>query len=433
MSLQPADTLPAGSRTASGLHRTLPTETASVPLEVVELAAPSPAPLELAEFDTEGRPPPFPHLLRHPLRAMAWVIRTAFGLASLILLLAVLAAIPIVNFLALGYLLEVEARLARTGKLRNAFPLLGLAPRIGAIALGTWLWVWPLRLLSGAAADARLIDPGSAADRNLHVLTFLAWALITAHLCLALARGGTLGCFFRPIKNVRWLRARLRSGDYFATAGGHVRDFVSRLRLRHHFWLGLRGFLGAFLWLLVPTLMYAAARKSEGGPVLITMLGGALLVLVFAWAPFLQAHFAAQNRWGAYRDLGTVRDLFRHAPIAWLLAVIVVYVLALPLYLFQIVTPPADAMWGITLVFIASIYPARVVTGWAYHRAARKRREGRRSWFVTRLGVRLLMLPLIASYVFLLFFTQFIGEEGKLTLFHHHAFLLPWPFFVAFD
>src|SRR5207245_2420809 len=39
-------------------------------------------------------------------RFMAWLIRSLFGIASLILLLAVVAAIPIVNFLALGYLLE---------------------------------------------------------------------------------------------------------------------------------------------------------------------------------------------------------------------------------------------------------------------------------------------------------------------------------------
>lgn len=406
---------------------------ASPALDIVDFAAAPAAPLSIEEFDPEGRLPPFPNPLRHPLRAIAWIARGTFGLASLIVLLAVLAAIPIVNFLALGYLLEVEGRLGRTGKLRAAFPLLGIAPRLGSIALGVWLWALPLRLIAGAATDARLIDPGSAAEGILQVLTAVAWAAITLHLCLALARGGSLGCFFRPIKNVRWLVSRLRAGNYLQTAGRAIDDFLSRLRLKHHFSLGLRGFCGAFLWLLIPTAMYAAARKSEGGPVLITLLGGVLLVVAFAWMPFLQAHFAAQNRLRAYRELGTVRELFRYAPIAWLVAIVVVYALALPLYLFQVVTPPADAMWGITLVFIVSIYPARVVTGWAYHRAVWKQREGRRSWLLTRVAVRLMMLPLLASFVFLLFFTQFIGEEGKLTLFHHHAFLLPWPFFVAFD
>ena len=38
------------------------------------------------------------------------------------------------------------------------------------------------------------------------------------------------------------------------------------------------------------------------------------------------------------------------------------------------------------------------------------------------------MVPLLALFVFLLFFTQFIGEHGKGVLFEHHAFLLPAPF-----
>ena len=383
--------------------------------------------LEPVEFDLEGRLPPFPHLFWHPLRAAWWLIRATFGLASLVLLLAILAAVPIVNFVTLGYLLEAEGRVGRTGRLRQAFPLLGLAPRIGSIALGLWLWLIPLRLLGSAVADARLIDPSSPVTLVLTALKYAAWFGITAHLCLALARGGSLGCFFRPLKNALWLFGQLRSGTYFATDSREIRTFVSGLRLRHHFSLGLRGFAGAFVWLLLPTALYAAVRHSEGPEVLVTLFGGVLLVFAFCWVPFLQAHFAATNRFSAFRELRTVRRLFGHAPFAWLFAAIIVYVLALPLYLFKIALPPSDVMWFVTMVFVASIYPARVVTGWAYHRAVRRQQAGLRSWWITRMFVRLLMLALIVSYVFLLFFTQFIGEEGKRELFQHHAFLLPWP------
>lgn len=403
----------------------------SGPIEITDFLPAPPATLEISEFDSEGRLPRIPHLFWHPLRASAWIVRALFGIASLTLMLALIAAVPIVNFLALGYLLEVEGRVGRTGRFRDAFPLLGLAPRIGSIALGCWLWLLPLRLLSGAATDARLIDPGAPAAGILAFLTEFAWVAVTLHICLALARGGALSCFFRPIKNVLWLVRRFKAGDYIETASMHIRDFVGRLRLRHHFSLGFRGFLGAFAWLLIPTLFYAAARHSEGGSVLVTLLGGFLLTIAFAWVPFLQAHFAAQNRFRAYRELGAVRELFRHAPFAWLFAVILIYVLALPLYLFKIALPPSDAMWFITLVFVATIYPTRVIAGWAYHRAVRRQREGKRSWFITRLFARLLMWPLLAAFVFLLFFTQFIGEEGKLELFQHHAFLLPWPMFLT--
>ena len=110
---------------------------------------------------------PFPVPWRHPIRCSVWLVRAVFGIGSLVLLLAILAAIPIVNIVALGYLLEVEGRVARTGKIRNGFLLLDVAPRLGAIALGVYLWLLPLRLIAHARADAQIIDPGGVVDRNL--------------------------------------------------------------------------------------------------------------------------------------------------------------------------------------------------------------------------------------------------------------------------
>jgi len=362
---------------------------------------------------------------RHPIRALGWVIRAGFGIVSMILLLAVLAAIPIVNFAVLGYLLEVEGRVARTGKLRQSFPLLGRAPQLGSIVLGVWLWILPLRFLSMAVGDARLIDPHSTSTRVLGTVLRAAAVLVAAHLALALARGGTFSCFFRPIKNARWLSQRLREGNYLSRAAAGVRAFVADLRLRHHLSLGFRGFMGAALWLVVPTSLFAASSKTEGASVLVTIVGGVFLLVIFSWVPFLQAHYAAENRFGAFLELGTVRRLFRSAPIAWLIALAAVYTLALPLYLLKVALVPRDAMWFITIVFLMSIYPARVLTGWAYSRALRAARP---AWFGWRWLARTLMVPLIGLFVFLLFFTQFIGEHGKGVLFEHHAFLLPVPF-----
>jgi hypothetical protein len=127
----------------------------------------------------------------------------------------------------------------------------------------------------------------------------------------------------------------------------------------------------------------------------------------------------------AFFELGKTRQLIARAPVAWLLAVVFVSVLALPLYLFKIVAPPRDALWFITPVFIATIYPAKVLAGWAYHRAVS--RPHRASW-VFRWGSRLAVTALLAAYVFLLFFTPAISEHGKAVLFEHHAYLLPVPF-----
>ncbi|MEQ8635729.1 DUF4013 domain-containing protein [Gimesia maris] len=386
---------------------------------------------EIEQFypdEVVGNIPPFPHLLRHPLKAAFWVIRMVFGIACLVLFLAIIAAVPIVNFIALGYLLDVEGRVARTGKIRLAFPLLDIAPRLGTIVIGVALWLIPLFLLAGAAADAHLIDPGGSSDRNLHLINRLAAIAIAVHLCLALARGGTFWCFVRPLKNAIWLYRQIRAGGYLDRAAGHVSDFFASLKLGKNFSLGLRGFLGALIWLIIPSAMFAAASSPEGGQggaVAVTLLGGLILVIVLGWLPLLQAHFAAENRFRAMFELKTVRRKFKRSPLLWMLSLVIVYLLSLPLYLFKVAALPRDAIWGITLIFVATIYPTKILLGWVYHRASAKTKN---AWFGWRWLSRTLILPLLAVYVFILFFTQFIGVHGNRVLMEHHLFLLPVPF-----
>jgi len=448
----------------------------------LELPAGQEVATEVTEYPDSPAPEPSPEpsLIGRAFGAVlgffTWTIRSLFGIASLILLLAVIAAIPGLNVLALGYLLEVEGRLARSGKLRDAFPLINLAPRLGSIVLGVWAWVIPLRLLTHAAADARLIDPGSFADVAMHILVYGLSVVLVIHLCLALARGGSLWSFMWPLalplplvpvllvfqpnpagralgallllgwfvwagvmifrtRGIGWIFSparrlatelkQLATTEYWNRASDAVRTFTTGLRLKHHFLLGLKGWLGAMAWLVIPTALFAATTKTDGGPILITLFGGVLLMIVLSWVPFLQAHFAAENRFGAMFELKKVRALYKNAPFSWTITMLVTLTLALPMYLFKIALPPSDAMWLVTIVFIVSIYPAKVVTGWAYHRAVA--REKRAHWSLRWL-TRLVLVPLLAMYVFLLFFTQFIGEHGKGVLFEHHAFLLPAPF-----
>ncbi|MBD3672732.1 MAG: hypothetical protein HUJ26_04320 [Planctomycetaceae bacterium] len=408
---------------------TPPTPSESHPVETVTEPFFAEEPVEIAVFlddDGFGQLAPFPRPLRHPLRAMAWIVRHAFGVASLILFLAVLAAVPVVNFFVLGYLLEAEGRVARTGKIRSAFHLIDVAPRIGSIVLGFWLWMFPLRLLSGVAGDIAIISPGS--DRYLfwQGLTYAASLFVGLHLVFALARGGSLGCFFRPLKNVLWFSRQMRAGSYWETAEQHLRSYLHSFRIKHHFLLGFKGFLGALLWIVPPTLLFAAANSSQGGRIIVTIVGGLCLVVVFGWLPFLQAHVAAENRWKAIGNRQVARRIWAHAPIAAFLAVLFTYALALPLYLLKVRLLPEDAMWVATLVFLVSIFPARIITGWAYSRGMRPEKTRSRWWL--RWSMKLLSFAAIFAFTVLLFFTQDISEHGKLALFEQHAFLLPVPF-----
>ncbi|MDB4680101.1 MAG: hypothetical protein P8M30_05680 [Planctomycetaceae bacterium] len=397
-------------------------EEASVPIFAEE-----PAEIDIfLDDDGFGQLTNCPHPFRKPIRAIGWIIRHTFGVASLILLLAVLAVIPIVNFFVLGYLLEAEARVARTGKMRYAFHLIDVAPRIGSIVLGCWLWMFPLRLLSGVAGDVAIISPDSNRYFFLQGATYIAASLVGLHLVFALARGGSLGCFFRPLKNVLWFSNQMRAGSYWEQAERHLRSYLHTFRFKHHFLLGLKGFMGAMLWLVPPTLLFASADSSEGVRIVVTIIGGLCLVVVFGWLPFLQSHVAAENRWKAIGNRKVASRIWAHAPIAAFLAVLMTFALALPLYLLKVRLLPEDAMWVATLVYLISIYPARIITGWAYSRGMRPDKPRSRWWL--RWSMRLLSFAAIFAFTVLLFFTQDISEHGKLALFEHHAFLLPVPF-----
>ena len=369
---------------------------------------------------------PCPVPWRHPLKFTAWLSDLVFGLGSLLLFLSVLAAVPPLNFLALGYLLEAEGRVARTGRIAVCLPLLPLASRLGSIAFGLWLWLLPIRWLSDAAADAAIIAPGSGNAVVWLVASRVVAVLVTAHLLLALARGGGLGTFLRPLKNLLWFRRQLREGEYWQTAHAAVRDFFRALQIPYHFILGLKGFTAAFVWLAIPTALFAVLQDpAKPGQVLLTLLGGVLLIPVLAGTPFLQARLAAEGRLRAGFDLKIIRESFCRAPLGQFSALIVLYALSLPLYLFKIAVLPRDAVWLETPIFIASIYPARILIGWAYGCSVRRTT---RSWKLLRWSLSLLLVPLLGFYVFLLFFTPSIGAYGRRVLFEHHALLLPSPF-----
>ena len=373
-----------------------------------------------------GDLPPFPGLLRHPLRSFGWILTVGTGLVSLVVLLAIVAAIPVVNFLALGYMLEAEGRVVRSGRLRDGVPFAGALPRLGSIVLGSWLWLLAVRLVTQAAADAAIVDPGGPTAAGWRWAQAAVVAVVGLHLVTALFAGGSFVAFFRPIRNTRRLLAAVRAGTAWGTSADALQRVVDAIAPGRLFWLGVRGFAGGFLWLFLPTALFAALRDTtKPVGILVMLVGAAILAVVLSWVPFLQARFAAEQRMQAFRDVTAVRELWRRGPIAMLLAVVVLYALSLPLFLFKVLVPPRDAVLFLTPIFILTIYPARLAVGWATHWAASRRQ---RRWLAVRWPVTALLLPLLAIYLFLLFFTPAIDAMGRRVLFDHHAILLPTPF-----
>jgi hypothetical protein len=351
--------------------------------------------------------------------ALDWL----FGLVSLCGALAALSVIPVLNLLSLGYLLHVSAQVSR-GRFRDGFVGVRKASRAGSIVLGVTVVLLPVQVLSRVWKAAVLIDPTSERAQGYHIAlvaltTFMLW-----HIAWACIRGGRLRHFMwpAPIAFLRWL---MSSGKY-QRACDAVWDYAIGLRLPYFFWLGWRGFIGAVCWLLPPVLiMMVASGLPAGGPAgLVSFAGALLLMVVVLHLPFLQTHFALENRFGAIFEIGEVRRHFRKAPIAFLLALLVALVFALPLYLLKIELTPQEVAWMPALVFVAFIFPARLLTGWAF---ARARRREDSSGFLLCWFVRLAEIPIVAVYALAVYATQFLSWHGTLSLLEQHAFLVPAP------
>jgi hypothetical protein len=212
-----------------------------------------------------------------------------------------------------------------------------------------------------------------------------------------------------------------------AKARDAVWVFVISLRLVHYFSLGLRGFFGALVWLVLPSVMLMAGTSGRGPiTIVIGYLGAIAMGYVLLHLPFLQTNFACQNRLRSMFDLTAARAQFRQAPVAFWLALVVTLIFALPLYLLKIepIIPP-ELRWLTTIFFILFIYPARLLTGWAVGRALHHPRP---RFFAIRWLARVACLPVVAAYIFILFFTQYTSFVGPASILEQHAFLLPVPF-----
>jgi hypothetical protein len=411
-------------------------------LEALPPDEPAPADVVLEVLPADGPPARAAVLEALPIPAEAparresnpvvlglWLIGSLlewlFGVAVLMVGVAALAALPVLQFLSLGYLLEAGGRVARSGRLRDGFIGVRLAARLGGVVAGAWLLLLPVRLVASLAHSAQVIDPGGPVARGWRIGLLVLIALTALHIGSACARGGKLRYFLWPF-NVFWLLRRLLRGGYYAEARDAVWNVAVSLRLPYYFWLGFRGFIGALAWLALPVSLLALGSLPVPAAPLFGWAGALWLGLVLLYLPFLQMRLAQTDRLSGAFELGAVRDGFCRAPWAFSLAFVVTLLSALPLYLLKIEMVPREAAWLPSLVFIAFIFPARLLTGWALSRG--RRREAPRHWFFRWTG-RLPLLPAAAFYVLVVYFTQFTSWNGIASLYEQHAFLVPVPFF----
>ena len=386
---------------------------------------------DLAEVSGIGRheiPARRPGLFSRAILRLRWLGRGIasasdwlFGVAALVIGLALLSAVPIVQFLSFGYLLEAGGRVAASGQLRAGLVGVRKASRVGSMVIGARLFLLPLELISSLANSAQVIDPGGPSARGWKTLLVVATVLVVIHILAACARGGRIRHFLLPFGNPSWIIRRVKKGGAYASMRDAVWEFAASLHLPYYFRLGFLGFLGTMVWLALPVTLIAAGRRNP----LLGILGALLLGLVAMPLPYLQAKFAVENRFRSMFALKAVRQRFRNAPWAFAFSLFVALAASVPLYLLKIEMIPRETVWLPSLVFLIFMYPARILTGWAYGRSVR--RETPRHWFFRWTG-RLGMLPVTAAYVLIVFLSQFTAWRGIWSLYEQQAFLLPVPF-----
>ncbi|APW62457.1 hypothetical protein [Paludisphaera borealis] len=360
-------------------------------------------------------------LLWRSIRGLGSAIGWVFGMVSLILGLSILAALPILQFLSMGYLLESSARVARSGRLRDGVIGVRLAGRVGGTAVGVVASLIPLWLAGLYAGSAAIIDPGGSVERTWRIIRAVVWALTCLHLLAAFARGGRIRHFLWPFGNPLWVYRRLREGGLYAASRDGFWSFVGRLRLPHYFRLGLIGFLGTLAWLVLPSALLASTSRFP----LLGIVGAISLAFVAPRLPFLQVRYAVEGRTSALFSFRAVRQGFGRAPWAFAFALAVLLLASVPLYLLKIEMIPREAAWLPSLVFVIFLGPAHLLVGWAYARS--RRRDQPRHWFFRILG-RLAIVVVALFYVLVVFISQYTSWGGLWSVYEQHAFLLPVPF-----
>lgn len=382
-----------------------------------------------AVMSTEAVSGPGPRWYRRVARWGASWIRRAFNYTSLVALLSVCAALPIVQLITLGYLLRTAGRIASGETIANSLAGLPQAGKIGLAAVALYVASIPTQILANWESVAVIIEP----DRPTAVW-LRAGAIATAILAMLLLmwawiRGGCLRHYLWP-QPIRFLRTAWRPSTW-SDAPDRLWALTKSLELPQLFWLGLRAAAGTLVWLVPAMIVIAANRNGETGLAgLVAAVALITLAVAMLYLPMLQVNFAVENKFRGLFRVRQARDDFKRAPWAWTAAMVGGLLLApVPLYLLKIEATPREVVWLPCLVFVAFMLPARIGQGLAIRRARRKPAIPTGKWATfSRVVARLLMIVVVGIYLVFVYVSQYTSWNGLETWIQQHAILVPFPF-----
>jgi hypothetical protein len=382
-----------------------------------------------------GEPqPPQPDVEPATSRKNVWMITKAYhfvrGIWSygcLVILVSTVAAIPLLQFAAFGYMLECSARMSRRLPWSQCLPGQQTARRIviAAVCIGlSWLPVW---YATDMTYSAELIEPEGNVASRLRILARVLSVVWLGWIGWALFRGGRFRDFLWPAP-FRFLNRFWRPSTW-RHAEDQLWEFVTSLKLPKLLWLGALASLGAILWLVIPAslIILSLSNRAEGVRAVSGLIGVPLMLWVLPRIPYLQVRFAREKRFRVFLENKAVVEGFRKTPWSMLWGIAVLFVFATPLYVLRIEPIPQELNWILTFFFVFFLFPAHLIVGWAWGRS-----EGQteRTHFGLRLIAWGIRVSLLLAYIGILYFAKFTSWEGGLVFLLQHTVLPPVPFFV---
>lgn len=409
------------------------------------------------------------------VRQVGAAFRWVGGLVGMWFLLAWTATIPIVQWVALGFLVEVTARVVRGGRWRDA--LIGseqgwVVCRLMFGVAVTWLPLW---VVSQMRYDAWLIDPQAAIVARWRIWEHVVFGLTVVHWLGVGLTGGRLRHFFWPllvpwylasglfkrvvsVSGVRALIERtlgvwfprslaayyraeplsnwfvpavlwlhLRQGTLLSAASARFWGWVESLHLRHFFGRGLGAFAGMILWFVGPTLwlLLATRAQSEGGELVFFILGVVHLFAALQYYPLVHCRYCETGCWSSYWQWRRAAQRYWASPLRLTLAAAATLVLTFPLWLTRIAMIPYDLWWLLSALYVLCLWPLWSIWGWAWHHACTRAIPASWSWGLTLMP---LFWVLIAAQVLVTVLSIYTSWQGVFNLLLHPTFNVPTPF-----
>lgn len=410
-----------------------------------------------------------------------WIVaatRWLGGVLGIGFILAWLATVPIIQFVTLGFFVEVAARIIRTGKLRHGFVGVSQGWSLFKVMLGVGITWLPLLAVSRMRYDAWLIDPAGAAANGWRTAEYIVLGLTILHWIGVGLTGGRLRHFIWPLlvpwylatgllKRVlrwswcRWALERTvgswfprtlaayyqsrRWSDWFVPAvlWRHVKQGTLLTAASDRFWTwvgsvrpwyyggrGIAAFGGLFIWFVGPTLWLLIATRSANtaGEVIFFLLGLLHLFLSLQYFPLVHCLYCETGRWRSYWQWRVAARRFGCSPFRFCLAATLTAILTFPLWLTRIAMIPYDLWWLLALIYVLLLWPTWMVWGWAWHQAAKRAAQDRKTSWFWRWSWTPVFWALIIVQLFVTTLSIYTSWDGVFNILLHPTFNLPTPF-----